>query len=118
MKIRGTDKVVCCCSWGQVRSVATRKILFEKYGMDNVLACGIDRNGTETLDMLFAWADVIVVAGEQRLADKVPSQWFHKLIHFDIGEDRWGNAFSESLANRLMPMVKQVIDLSTFRQPA
>lgn len=108
--MKNDTKIVTCCSWGQVRSVAARKVLIENYDCKNVLACGLDKNSLETLKMLFEWADKIFVVGEQRLKDKIPSAYANKIIHVNIGQDHWGSHRHPQLAAILKPHIKRIME--------
>ncbi len=107
--MKRTDRVLCCCSGGQVRSVGCRYLLCDAWGMQKVLACGLDKNDAETLEMLFRWADVILVVGEQRLADKIPAEHRAKMYHLDIGLDTYRNCFSRELHDKLAPKLQALL---------
>lgn len=53
-------KILTCCFGGNVRSVGCKFVLHMKYGHD-VLACGVDHNTPETIEMLCNWADYVIV---------------------------------------------------------
>ncbi len=101
-----TDKVLCCCAGGKVRSVGTRYILEDTYYMRNVLAAGLEKHSPETLDMLFNWADIIIVSGEKDLTKHVTHK--DKLIHLDIGLDVWGHYGHPKLNEKLKPLVAKL----------
>ena len=107
--MKQSDKIVCCCGAGQVRSVATRKIFNDDFHFTNVLAAGMESNSMETLRMLFEWADHIIIIGEVGLYNKVPQEYRVKSTHFNIGQDIWINPFHLQLRALLMPLVKELV---------
>lgn len=98
-------KILCVCRGGNVRSVAM-KMLLTRYLDHDALACGFETTDAETRDMLYRWADVIVLL----CADFEPlirPRWANKLSVYDVGEDIWGNPFSPSLHVRLADMLNE-----------
>lgn len=110
MRFSKSSKVVCCCAYGQVRSVAARRAVYKLTDCRSVLACGLERNDTTTLQMLFEWADVIVVAGEAELAARVPAEYVSKLLHINIGKDIWGDPFAVDLAHQVTRLLANYAD--------
>jgi predicted protein tyrosine phosphatase len=103
------SRVLCCCSGGQVRSVAARKVLCDDFGLKAVLACGLEKNDPDTLRMLFNWADVVIVVGENHLFRLVPEEFLAKAVHLSIGGDRWGNCFDPNLNRLLKALLKSLV---------
>jgi predicted protein tyrosine phosphatase len=101
-------KVVTMCQGGQVRSVGMKFLLSYKYGHD-VIPCGWESNTLETREMLFKWADYIVIM--QSNMEKYVPECYHndgdrrKLYCFDVGEDRFGSAFHPELQKMLDSMI-------------
>lgn len=98
-------KIVTLCRGGQVRSVGLKYILHYKYGHD-VIACGWESNSEETRNMLYKWADYIIIMQpqfEQYVPEKYKQQdsGARKLICYDVGEDRYGYAFHPELQKAL-----------------
>lgn len=94
-------KILTVCSWGCVRSVGLSILLKEKYGRKDVIAAGIDNTTPETFAMLAAWADKVIVVGEQGLLEKV-KPYCPDAILFDIGVDVYnGNARHPDLVSNL-----------------
>lgn len=81
----------------------------QTFGLRAVIAAGLDGNDPDTLEMLFAWADVILVVGEKYLADKVPSQWRMKMHHLDVGSDKWGWHQHGRLMAKLRPEIEAIM---------
>lgn len=96
-------KLLCVCEQGQVRSVALAGIL--KKRKFDVLACGVNANSKETLDMLIAWADT-VIALSKKVQDKLPKD--EKVVLLDIGYDNWGNPTDPELIKTLERKVYEV----------
>lgn len=80
-------KAICLCEHGNSRSVVCSYILKEKYGVDS-LSCGFRTNSKETLEMLFEWADIIILM-QADFIRVVPIKYHHKVHVIDVGPDRW-----------------------------
>jgi predicted protein tyrosine phosphatase len=80
-------KVLCMCQGGNCRSVACAYVLKYGYGLD-ALACGWQGNKPETLQMLFEWADLILVM-QSHFIQHVPEQFHSRVRSCDVGEDVW-----------------------------
>jgi hypothetical protein len=83
-------KVLCLCEGGNVRSVALAAEL-KACGQD-AMAAGLRRNSSETLDLLFGWADTIVV-----MSSELKAQWgtrydLRQAIVVEVGRDVYGRA--------------------------
>jgi predicted protein tyrosine phosphatase len=103
-------KVVTVCQGAHVRSVALKYLLTYKYGHE-VLACGWESNTAETRNMLFEWADIIVIM-QKEFEKYVPEQYHNKgderkLYSYDVGEDRYGNPFHPELQEGLIQMIEK-----------
>ncbi len=109
IKITKDTKIVCCCAWGQVRSVATRNYLLNK-GFTNVIACGLDINHQSTLKMLYDWADYILVCGESGLVGKVKEAG-KPVIHINVGQDGFGRYDHPALKAIARLQVKEKFDI-------
>lgn len=89
-------KILTMCRGGNVRSVTLAYLFKYKYGIDS-LACGWERNSTETNEMLFDWADLIITVEPYILEQKIPQKYHHKAKVYAIGEDIWGMALHPEL---------------------
>lgn len=105
--IRAHDKILCCCSWGVNRSVHARWLLGNS-GYTNVLTLGLEHTDVETVSMLCAWADVILVVGERGLLDSVPFPYRYKTTLLEVGVDRWGGWQREDLLSILTQLLKSL----------
>ena len=107
MSINKNQKVVCVCRSGQVRSVAARHILAARFGFNKVIACGWENNDQDTLDMLYKWADVILVVG--RGLDWKLSTPPEKTHLVDIGQDVYGRYNHPELIGMLVPKIEALL---------
>ena len=96
-------KIVTICAGGQVRSVAAKAVLTEQ-GHD-VLAVGALNNSKQTVEMLCAWADKIIVMDDALL---VAAAEPGKLSYLNVGPDRWGNPFHPELQSLVREKIHQV----------
>lgn len=102
-------KVLTMCQGGHVRSVALKYLLKYVYGHD-VLACGWESNTQETREMLYRWADVIVIM-QPEMEQYVPQEHHNagdrrKLLCYDVGPDNYGSPFHPSLQQGLREMIE------------
>lgn len=81
-------KVLCLCSWGNVRSSCLARQLKDWYGQEALVA-GLAANSVFTLRMLFDWADLILVACELKVTDYINPVPMEKIHDFNPGEDKW-----------------------------
>lgn len=104
-------RIVTMCQGGHVRSVGLKYLLRYSFGHD-VIACGWEGNTEEAREMLFKWADYIVVM-QSEFAKYVPEKHHNrpdksrKLFAYDVGEDRYGNPFHPELQRMLEGMVRK-----------
>lgn len=99
-------KILCCCSGGKVRSIGAKFVLEDVYGFKNILTAGLDKTHPETLNMLFDWAEVILIVGETDLMNKISNP---KAIHLDVGVDRFGCYNNADLYKLLRQMIRKLI---------
>ena len=104
-------KILTVCRGGHVRSVGLKYLLH--YGVEerhDVIACGYESNTQETREMLYSWADYIVVM-QPHFAEYVPEKFHNsedgarKLFCYDVGEDRFLNPFHPELQGSLKQMI-------------
>lgn len=110
-----SQKVVCCCRRGQVRSLAARSILVEM-GFQKVLCCGLENNDRETVRNLLTWADVVLVVGSQgvfrlfREYADIEELYYGIAFHrIDVGQDVWGDYRSKELQGLLRPHLERLV---------
>lgn len=97
--------ILTVCSGGNCRSVALAMLLKLFHKQKDVLAMGIDYTSDKTRNMLFKWADQIIVVGEVELKDKVKKKTNKPVAHFDVGPDIWNNPFDRNLLFKLNAML-------------
>lgn len=106
-------KVLCMCQGGNSRSVGCAFLLKYTYGID-ALSCSWEKNSAETLDMLFGWADHIIVM-EEHFQKYIPRDFKDKLIIVDVGPDIWCNGLHPGLltilGTKLQPMLVPVAEM-------
>ena len=89
-------KILTVCRAGLVRSVALANVIKLHFAPVDVLNCGVGEhqlgrmNQLETLEMLFKWADKIVVM-ESHYLGKLPLAYQGKTVICEVGPDRWNN---------------------------
>lgn len=111
MKLTPNMNVVCMCRGGQVRSVAARYILADQYGFRKVLTCGWEKNDQPTIDMLYRWADAILIVGSTSkwIADKSVEVVFEETFLIDIGPDVYGWYGHPELLGVLRPKIHALV---------
>ncbi|MBI2109785.1 hypothetical protein HYT58_01275 [Candidatus Woesearchaeota archaeon] len=103
-------RILCVCRAGVVRSVALAKILKELFNQD-ALSVSWQYNSKETLDILYNWADKIVVVVKDYKV-KIPSKYWSKLSVTDIGEDNWHDATNPELIDKIYAVLAKRNDLT------
>lgn len=87
--------ILCVCEHGNNRSVTMAHIL--KYASNfETLTAGLGYHTQETLEMLFKWADVIVVP-DADLLPLIPEQHKSKIKFYNIGKDIYPRPFNKDL---------------------
>ena len=108
-------KILTVCRAGLVRSVGLANVLKLHYYPVDVLACGIGEhafgrmNDTETLDMLFNWANKIIVM-EEYYKYKIPEKYHNKVMVCEVGPDIYGNPSNGILIDKVWTWVRENID--------
>lgn len=95
-------KILVLCDEGNNRSVTVAHHL--KYWGHDVIAAGLKRNKTETLQMLCEWADRIIVTDKDQW-EKLRADHLFKLRLWDIGPDVYPRPFNKemlAIVRRLM----------------
>jgi protein-tyrosine-phosphatase len=88
-------KILCVCEGGNVRSVACAYLFKYRLG-DDALAVSVKKNNLETHQMLWQWADRIIVM-QPEFKDNIPTYHQHKVKIYDVGPDQWGNCLHPDL---------------------
>lgn len=98
-----SKRILCVCSGGNVRSVSLAYILRRLYKYD-AIACGIKGNSPYTLDMLYKWADrIIILEGEFRQA--IPERFWPKVVIYEVGKDVWHQPMHPELMDKLYKLL-------------
>lgn len=91
-------KILCVCEGGNSRS-ATLAFLFKDGLYQDALAMGLRTSSEETRQMLYKWAEVIIlVAGEFK--NEIPEEFKSKLKVWDVGHDVYWVGASRRLVNK------------------
>ena len=103
-------KILTVCQGGNCRSVGLKDLLGGTViPRPDVLACGWQWNTPETREMLYAWADLIIVM-QPYIAEHVPEKYHNnpngtrRLYCFDVGPDVWGMAQHPELRAKLVAL--------------
>jgi len=97
-------KIVTMCRQGLVRSVALADVLKMHFRPVDVIPIGHFANSTETIRMLCAWADRIVVM-ESHYKQHVPEEYQGKVLVCDVGPD-----VNNPQGSKTPKLIKQVWD--------
>jgi len=87
-------KILTVCDQGNNRSVHLAHLL--KYWNNDVLPVGLDTNSKETLEMLYKWADAIIVV-EDAMRQVIPIEFIQKVKVWNVGEDVYSRPFNTQL---------------------
>jgi hypothetical protein len=85
-------KILTVCNEGNNRSVQFSHLL--KYWNHDVIPIGLDNTSEETLNMLFNWADYIIITAKDQ---KIPMRYYSKVVLFNIGDDHYPRPFNKEL---------------------
>ncbi len=105
-------RIVTVCSAGLVRSAALADVLKMHFEPCDVIPVGVDRNDREpggSLELLFNWADHIIVMNEP-LRRKIPDNYQHKIIICEVGKDVFGNPRHRTLIDTVWNWTRQNLD--------
>ena len=84
------------CRQGLVRSVGLADVLKLHFDLVDVLPIGHFGNSEETKNMLFAWADFIIVM-EAHYTKHVPDEYSAKTLICEVGPDVYGHSHNPKL---------------------
>lgn len=99
--------ILCCCAGGSVRSYTLARILRHERRIKDVFEIPIsEQNVTpEIHHWFYSKADLIIVTGEAELLARIPQEYSHKIIHFDVGLDTYGVQMNEELKTKYYDML-------------
>lgn len=98
------NRVLVVCDEGNNRSVTLAHQL--KYRGYDVLTAGLKRNDGNTLEMLFIWADKIIVTAKDQLA-RIPDEFMDKVELWNIGPDNYPRPFNKHLLSIVRGLMEQ-----------
>jgi predicted protein tyrosine phosphatase len=100
--IGGIDmqRIVTMCRQGLVRSVALADVLKLHFEPVDVVPVGYFGNTEQLKDMLFEWADAIIVM-EQKYNKHVHPRWAEKVYVCEVGPDTYGNSHNPVLISKV-----------------
>ncbi len=84
-------KILCVCEEGLNRSVTAKWLL--QYRDHDVIAVGVKRMSDDTLNMLYRWADLVVLL-DRRFLEQMPTD---KTVVWDVGPDVFPRPFNRDL---------------------
>ncbi len=93
-------KILTLCRAGLVRSVALADVLKLHFEPTDVLPAGVDFNTKETLEMLYKWAEIIVIM-EEHFMEKIPEEFRDKVLVCEVGADTYGSSKNPDLINKV-----------------
>jgi len=98
-------KILTVCENGNNRSVQFAHLLRYKYQPCDTIPVGTNMHSKETLDMLYKWADIIIVV-EDKLAFKIPTQYENKVKIWHVGEDHYPRPFNKELLVKAKKLIE------------
>lgn len=95
-------KILVVCDEGNNRSVTVAGVL--KYKEHDVLTAGLKRNSSETLAMLFEWADMII---RTHTDQEIPYQYEVKMKTLVFGPDTFARPYNKNLLHMAKRQLEQ-----------
>ena len=96
-------KILTVCDQGNNRSVQFAHLL--KYLKNDTIPIGLKTTTKETLDMLFEWADTIILT-EEKQRDDIPETYHDKIRVWDVGPDNYPRPFNKELYEMARKIIK------------
>ena len=90
-------KILAICNGGNCRSVTLASMLKQDDKSVEVIPAGVRTSSQETIRMLADWADKVVVVADGPIIEKFPKGYENKIIHLNIGKDKWVQAMHPKL---------------------
>ncbi len=100
-------KILCICQRGNSRSVALAYIFKDVLNQD-ALAMGIESASDETKEMLYGWADIIILV-DKSFKDEIPGEYRDRLRVWDVGPDRYFLGFHPDLLGQYDEFIKNEV---------
>jgi hypothetical protein len=99
--------ILCLCQRGNVRSATLAAILRDVYGLQDVIATGVDTTSADVLINLAYHSDKIFVIGDTSLIERLPPQ-ITNAVHIDIGPDRWQHPMHPDLIKTIFVALESI----------
>ena len=99
-------KILTICRAGLVRSIALADVLKLHFEPTDVLSLGIDFSSLPTQQMLFNWADKIVIM-ESHYLEKISEVYKTKILICEVGPDTYGNPKNPELINKVFNWTRE-----------
>ena len=90
-------KILCVCDKGVNRSVHFASQL--KWWGNDTIAIGLDNTTPETLNMLYAWADKVIITEPNQQLKLPPID--DKVVLFNVGQDTYHRPFNPELLGKV-----------------
>jgi len=97
-------KILTVCDQGNNRSVNFAHLL--KYWNNDVIPIGLDTTSQETLEMLYDWADYIILT-EAIQKYKMPEEYNNKIKILDVGADNFPRPFNIELNSKVKRLLEE-----------
>jgi predicted protein tyrosine phosphatase len=91
-------KILCVCQRGNCRSAGMAFILKDYFNLD-ALACGIEAVQESTWQMLYSWADIVILMHDE-LLEQIPQDTREKIILCNVGEDVYWRGIDKMLFSK------------------
>lgn len=98
-------KILCTCAEGNNRAVTFAHIIKYVPGFET-MTVGLEYNSPETLELMFRWADVIVVP-DDTLLELIPDHHIGKIKFYDIGPDVYPRPHNPELYARIKGLLEK-----------
>ena len=90
-------KILTVCNGGNCRSVTLASMIKQDDHSVEAIPIGVRTSSMKTIRLLSEWADKIVVVADGPVIAKFPKGYEDKIIHIDIGKDKWVQAMHPKL---------------------
>ena len=113
---RTMSRILTVCKHGLVRSVGLADVLKLHFEPVDVIPVGNASNSPETLEMLYEWADHIVIM-EERYRKRIHIQKHReRAIVCEVGQDTYGNSHARPLIDKCWQWARKNQDLLDIKE--
>lgn len=99
-------KILTVCQRGNVRSATVATILKDYCGYKDVIAIGVHTSTPETIALMAAWSDVILISGQQDLCGAFKDTP-KPVVYLGIEVDQWGEHMHPQLVDIAIEKLQQ-----------